>query len=38
MLTHSKVSMNLKFIVRVFCKTSMVDCAVSSQAVMAHFV
>ena len=38
MLTHSKVSMNLKFIVGVFCKTSMVNCAVSSQAGTAHYV
>ena len=39
MLTHSKVLIfNLEFIPGVFCKTLIVDCAVSLQAVMAHYV
>ena len=38
MLTHSKVSIfNLKFIVGVFCMTLIVDCGVSSQAVVPHY-
>ena len=39
MLTRSKVSIfNLKFIVGVFCKTLIADCAVSSVLVVAHYV